>query len=117
VVFLCWLQINKVLRTGVLSLTTVPIYSKKEIYKRLKKVLNQEEPAFRSDEQKEAVFATIDQQSLLIIILLTGGRKTLTFILPAVLQELRVTIVVAPFNTLEKDYIQRLQLSYIEHMV
>jgi superfamily II DNA helicase RecQ len=103
--------------TGVLPLTTVPIYSKEEIYKRLKKVLNQEEPAFRSDEQKEAVFAVIDQQSLLIIILLIRDEKTLTFTLPAVLQKPGVTIVVVLFNTLKKDYIQRLRLSYIKHII
>jgi superfamily II DNA helicase RecQ len=106
-----------VLTTKVLLLTTVLIYSKKEIYKGLKKVLNQEKPAFCSNKQKEAVFAAINQQSPLIIILPTRGRKTLTFTLPAVLQEPGVTIVVALFNTLEKDYMRRLQLSYIEHIM
>jgi superfamily II DNA helicase RecQ len=103
--------------TKVLLLTTVLIYSKEEIYKRLKKVLNQEEPAFRSDKQKKAVFAAINQQSPLVIILPIKGGKTLTFTLPAVLQELRVTIVVTSSNTFEKDYIRRLQLSYIKHMM
>jgi superfamily II DNA helicase RecQ len=106
-----------VLTTGVLPLTTVLIYSKEEIYKGLKKVLNQEKLVFRSDEQKKAVFAAIDQQSPLVIILLTKGRKTLTFTLPTVLQEPGVTIVVALFNTLEKDYIRRLWLSHIKHVV
>jgi superfamily II DNA helicase RecQ len=78
---------------------------------------NQKEPAFRLNEQKEAVFVVIGQQSLLIVILLIKGGKTLTFILPAVLQKLRVTIVMALFNALKKDYIQRLRLSYIEYMV
>jgi superfamily II DNA helicase RecQ len=80
-------------------------------------VLNQEKLAFRLDKQRKAVFAVIDQQSLLIIILPTKGRKTLTFTLPAVLQEPRVTIVVALFNTLKKDYMRRLRLSYIKHMM
>jgi hypothetical protein len=44
----------------MLLLTTVPIYFKEEIYKGLKKVLNQEEPAFCSDKQRKAVFAAID---------------------------------------------------------
>jgi superfamily II DNA helicase RecQ len=105
------------LTTEVLLLTTVPIYFRKKIYKRLKKVLNQEKPAFYLDKQKEAVFAAISQQSLLIIILLTRGEKTLTFMLSAILQELKVTIIVAPFNTLKKDYIWRLRLSYIKHII
>jgi superfamily II DNA helicase RecQ len=101
----------------VLPLTTVLIYSKKKIYKRLKKMLNQEKPAFHSDKQKKTVFAVINQQSLLIVILPTKGKKTLTFTLPAVLQKPEVTIVVTLFNTLKKDYIQRLRLSYIKHVI
>jgi superfamily II DNA helicase RecQ len=93
-----------VLTTKVLSLTTVLIYFKKKIYKGLKKMLNQKELAFRSDKQKKAVFAAINQQSLLIVILLTEGGKTLTFTLLTMLQEPEVTIVVALFNTLKKDY-------------
>lgn len=103
--------------TGVLPLTTVPVYSGEEIHKGLKKVLNQEEPKFRSDKQQEAVFAAIDQQSPLIVVLPTGGGKTLTFTLPAVLRDPGVTIVVAPFNALEKDYMRRLRLGHIEHVV
>jgi hypothetical protein len=44
----------------MLLLTTVLIYFKKEIYKRLKKVLNQEKLAFCLDKQKKAVFAIIN---------------------------------------------------------
>ena len=83
----------------------------------MKKVLNQEEPKFRSNEQKEVVFAALDQQSPLIVVLPTGGGKTLTFMLPAVLRDPGVSIVVAPFNALEKDYVRRLRLGNIEHVV
>jgi superfamily II DNA helicase RecQ len=95
----------------------VPTYSEEEIYEGLKKVLNQEEPKFRSNEQKEAVFAALDQQSPLIVVLPTGGGKTLTFTLPAVLRDPGVSIIVAPFNALEKDYVRRLRLGNIEHVV
>jgi superfamily II DNA helicase RecQ len=53
----------------------------------LKKALNQEQPKFRSDEQQEAVFAALDGQTPLIVVFLTGGGKTLTFTLPAVLRD------------------------------
>jgi hypothetical protein len=46
--------------TGVLPLTTVPIYSGEEIYEGLKKVLNQEEPELCSDKQRETAFAAPD---------------------------------------------------------
>jgi hypothetical protein len=41
----------------------------------------------------------------------TGGGKTLTFTLPAVPRDPGVSIVVAPFNALEKDYVRRLRLA------
>jgi superfamily II DNA helicase RecQ len=103
--------------TGALPLTTVPIYSQEEIYEGLKKVLNQEEPEFRSDEQREAVFAALDQQSPLIVVLPTGGGKTPTFTLLAVLRDPGVSIIVAPFHALEKDHVRRLRLGNIKHVV
>lgn len=51
---------SEVPTTGVLLLATVPVYSREEIYEGLKKVLSQAEPEFRSDEQREAVFAALD---------------------------------------------------------
>ncbi|OBT44136.1 hypothetical protein VE00_04792 [Pseudogymnoascus sp. WSF 3629] len=107
----------KAARTGVLQLATVLTYSEEEIHEGLKNVLNQEEPEFRSNEQREAVFAALDQQSLLIVVLPTRGGKTLTFMLLAVLRDPGVSIVVAPFNALEKDYVRRLRLRNIEHVV
>jgi superfamily II DNA helicase RecQ len=63
------------------------------------------------------VFAALDQQSPLIVVLLTRGGKTLTFTLLAMLRDLGVSIVVAPFNALEKDYVRRLRLRNIKHVV
>jgi hypothetical protein len=103
--------------TGVLPLPTTPLYSGEEIHEGLKKVLNKEDPKFRSKEQEEAVFAALDGQSPLIVVLPTGGGKTLTFTLAAALRDPGVTIVVAPFNALEKDYVVRLRLSSIDHIV
>ena len=51
------------------------------------------------------------------MVLPTGGGKTLTFTLPALLRDPGVSIVVAPFNALEKDYVRRLRLANIEHVV
>jgi hypothetical protein len=97
---------SEVPTTSVLLLASVSVYYREEIQERLKKVLNQEEPKFCSDEQREAVFGVLDQQTLLIVVLPTGGSKTLTFILPAILQDPGVSIIVAPFNALEKDYVK-----------
>ncbi|KAG4432780.1 hypothetical protein IFR05_011736 [Cadophora sp. M221] len=107
----------KAATTSVLPLATVPVYSGEEIYEGLKKVLSQEEPEFRSNEQKEAVFAALNQQTSLIVVLPTSGGKTLTFTLPAILRDPSVSIVVAPFNALKKDYVRRLRLAHIEHII
>ncbi|KAH6689246.1 hypothetical protein BKA61DRAFT_500600, partial [Leptodontidium sp. MPI-SDFR-AT-0119] len=56
-------------------------------------------------------------QTLLIVVLPTSGGKTLTFTLPAILRDPSVSIVVVLFNALEKDYVRRLRLAYIEHIV
>ena len=103
--------------TKVLLLTTVLVYFREKIYKGLKKVFNHKEPEFRLDKQRKAVFIALDQQTLLIIVLLTRGGKTLTFTLLAILRDPGVSIVVALFNTLEKNYVRRLWLANIEHVV
>ena len=50
IVFLSRLRADIITTIGVLLLNTVLVYSSSEIYKGLKKVLNQEEPTFRSEE-------------------------------------------------------------------
>ncbi|KAG4436712.1 hypothetical protein IFR05_007795 [Cadophora sp. M221] len=102
---------------GVLLLAIIPVYFGEEIHDELKKVLSQEEPEFRSDKQREAVFAALDQQTPLIVVLPTSGGKTLTFTLLIILRDSGVSIVVVLFNALKKDYIRRLRLAYIEHII
>ncbi|KAG4430407.1 hypothetical protein IFR05_014113 [Cadophora sp. M221] len=103
--------------TGVLPLATVPVYSGEGIYEGLKKVLSQEEPEFRLNEQRKAVFAALNQQTPLIVVLPTGGGKTLIFTLLAILRDPGVSIVVTLFNALKKDYVRRLRLAHIEYIV
>jgi len=47
----------------------------------------------------------------------TGGRKSLLFILATSLKDLGVTILVALFNALIKDYVKRLKLADINYVV
>lgn len=42
------------------------------------------------------------------MVLLTKGNKTLIFTLTIVLPNPRVSIIIAPFNTLKKNYVGRL---------
>ena len=103
--------------SGVLSISTHPHYSAAEIQDGLVRVFNQPDAKFRSSQQEEAVMAAIELQTPLVVILPTGGGKTLTFTLGAVLRDPGVTIVVAPFKALTRSYTKRLQESQIPHVV
>ena len=60
----------------------------------MQQVLRQEEVSFRLVQQKQAMYAVLDRQTLLVIVLLTGREKSLLFTMPALLEASRVTVVV-----------------------
>jgi superfamily II DNA helicase RecQ len=62
---------------------------------------------FRSSEQREALIAIVSGQGPLVIILPTGGGKSLLFQLPATLPGAGVTVVVVPFRALLGDLMKR----------
>lgn len=103
--------------SGVLPLTAPTVYSAEEIREAMQKVLKQEEPEFRSEEQERAVSAVLNLDTPLIVVLPTGGGKSLPFMIAASLRNPGVTILVAPFTALLKDYVKRLKLSGIDHVV
>jgi superfamily II DNA helicase RecQ len=45
-------------------------------------------------QQEQAMYAVLDEQTLLVIVLLTGRGKSLLFTVPAFLEASRVTVVV-----------------------
>ena len=102
---------------GVLPLTAPMVYSVEQVKRAMQTVLNQEEPAFRSAEQERAVTAVLNLDTPLVIVLPTGGGKTLPFMLAASLPDPGVTILVAPFNALLHDYVKRLKLSKVDHVL
>jgi hypothetical protein len=65
---------------------------------------------FRSKEQKEALIAIVSKRGPLVVILPTGGGKSLLFQLPASLSGARTTVVVVPFRSLIADLVQRCTL-------
>ena len=60
----------------------------------MQQVLRQEEVSFRSVQQEQAMYAVLDGQTPLVVVLPTGGGKSLLFTVPAVLEAGRVTVVV-----------------------
>jgi superfamily II DNA helicase RecQ len=93
------------------------VYSVKQVREAIRKVLKQDEPEFRSEEQERAVAAVLNLDTPLVVMLPTGRGKSLPFMLAASLPDPGVTILVTPFNALLHDYVKRLKLSEVNHVL
>ena len=60
----------------------------------MQQVLRQEEVSFWLVQQEQAMYAVLDGQTPLVVVLLIGRGKSLLFTVPAVLEAGRVTVVV-----------------------
>lgn len=79
------------------------------VHKTLQKVLCKQDVSFRSIEQEQALYAVLDKQTPLVVVLPTGGGKSLLFTLPACVEETGVTVVVVPYRALIKDLVRRIR--------
>jgi superfamily II DNA helicase RecQ len=82
--------------------------------KAMQQVLGREEVNFRSVEQERAVNAVLDRQTPLVVVLPTGGGKSLLFMLPALVEEGGVTVVVVPYRQLITSTVERMQACGID---
>jgi superfamily II DNA helicase RecQ len=73
----------------------------------MQKVLGCEDVTFRSEEQREAlrVIVSGEQRTPLVVVLPTGGGKSLLFIALACLDDPSVTIVVVPYRALVNNLV------------
>ena len=69
-------------------------------------ILGDENANWKSDEQKETVMETLAGQRNLVSVMKTGGGKSMTWILAALLQSV-VTVVVVPFKRLLDQHLER----------
>ncbi|KAF1922298.1 uncharacterized protein M421DRAFT_10675 [Didymella exigua CBS 183.55] len=72
-------------------------FSNTNIRKAMQQVLGQQDVGFRSAEQELALHAVIDGQTPLVVVLLTGGGKSLLFSVPACMDDAGVMVVVVPY--------------------
>lgn len=78
------------------------VVGEEELRKAMRKALRREDVSFRSEEQREALQAVVsrEQSTPLVVVLPTGGGKSLLFMAPACLEDPGVTIVVVPYRAL-----------------
>ncbi|KAF2624455.1 P-loop containing nucleoside triphosphate hydrolase protein [Macroventuria anomochaeta] len=79
------------------------------IHRAMRQVLGQEDVGFRSMEQEQALHAVLDRHTPLVVVLPTGGGKSLLFMVPACLVDAGVTVVVVPYQALIEDLVSRVQ--------
>jgi superfamily II DNA helicase RecQ len=77
------------------------------ILQALRTVLRDEHAQFRTAQQEEAVRLAAAKETPLVVILPTGGGKSLIFMVPAMLSGSGVTIVVAPYAELKRQLVTR----------
>lgn len=89
---------------------------KDDLTNSMRRVLGRNDVSFRSKEQEDALRAILANETPLVVVLPTGGGKSLLFMAPACLKDPGVTIVVVPFRALINDLKTRLVRADIEHL-
>jgi hypothetical protein len=79
------------------------------VHRVLQQVLGKQDVGFRSMEQEQALYAVLDKQTPLVVVLPTGGGKSLLFTLPACIEEVGVTVVVVPYWALIEDLVSQIR--------
>jgi len=75
------------------------------VHRALQQVLGKQDVRFCLIEQEQALYAVLDKTTPLVVVLPTGGGKSLLFTLPACIEETRVTVVVVLYRALIKDLV------------
>ena len=85
-----------------------PRATEEELHRAMQRALCREQVSFRSEEQGEALRAVIRNETPLVVILPTGGGKSLLFMAPACLEkDAGMTVVVVPFRQLINEFVKR----------
>jgi superfamily II DNA helicase RecQ len=82
----------------------------------MQRIFKTQDVGFRSVKQKLAVHTMLDKQTPLVVMLLTGGGKSLLFIVPGLIEEGRITVVIVPYCALITNLISRIRKSGIEYI-
>lgn len=80
-----------------------------ELQKAMQKALGSDNVRFRSEEQRQALHAVVskDDSTPLVVVLPTGGGKSLLFMAPACLNDPGITVVVVPYRALLNNLLDK----------
>jgi superfamily II DNA helicase RecQ len=87
---------------------------KSDICRAMQRIFKTQNVRFQSVEQELAVHAVLDKQTPLVVVLPTGRRKSLLFIVPGCVEEGRITVVVVLYRALITDLVTRICRSGIK---
>ena len=74
----------------------------------LRKLLGEADANWTCREQRGAVLAVMERQADVLAIIKTGAGKTMIPVIPAMLEEDKITVIVLPLKSLMDDYIRKL---------
>ena len=82
----------------------------------MSRILRTDEVTFRSSQQQEALMSIVNTngRTPLVVVLPTGGGKSLLFMVPASLEDAGITVVVVPFRALLDNLLQKAQAAGID---
>lgn len=83
----------------------------------MRKALRQADTTWTSEGQRQAVMATLQCQTDVVAVLATGAGKTMTAIVPALIESNHTTVVVVPLKALLNDYVRRFNTMNIPFQV
>jgi superfamily II DNA helicase RecQ len=87
-----------------------------DICRAIQHIFKTQDVGFRSVEQELAVYAVLDKQTPLVVVLLTGRRKSLLFIVLGLIEEGGITIIVVLYCALITNLVSRIRKSGIEYI-
>lgn len=86
----------------------VPRPTEAEVQRAMQRALGRKEVSFRSEQQEEGLNAVMRGETPLVVILPTGGGKSLLFLAPACLErDVGMTLVVVPYRQLTNEFVKR----------
>ncbi|KAG1786392.1 uncharacterized protein HD556DRAFT_1449769 [Suillus plorans] len=95
-------------RTPISDLPDTRSFTETEALQAMRKLLHNESASWKSEQQKEAMRVVSERKKDAIVVLRTGGGKSMLAIIPSLLEKNSATVLVLPLNSLLMDFQRRL---------